>query len=488
MFPLRRSRQAHAETAQSLSPWRAACLLLAGLAPLAGNTGELIEAPIETGTIAIELEEVASGFALPLQGVASPTGSGFLFVVDQAGKVHEIDLATGAQRVFLDVASRLVDINANYDERGLLGLAFHPDYLANGLVYTYTSEPASGAADFSTLDAGESADHQSVVMEWTVDAPGDANATVNAGSAREVLRIDQPQANHNGGALAFDADGYLYITLGDGGAADDQGPGHSAGGNGQDAGNVLGAVLRIDPDGRDSANGSYGIPADNPYVGSVPPDEIFATGLRNPFRLHIDSATGDMWLPDVGQNDIEEINLLVAGANYGWNWKEGTFHFDPNGSAAGFATTTENPAAPEGLTDPVAQYDHGEGIAIIGGAVYRGNDIPALEGRFVFGDFRGKGAEGRVFYLEDATVFEFDMAPLGAILTGFGQDSDGEIYVLANASGSPSGTTGTVYRMNAATPADAPRPPPPGRRSGGGQPAFLLLIMLAWGMSARRRT
>ncbi|HEX6930461.1 MAG TPA: PQQ-dependent sugar dehydrogenase, partial [Gammaproteobacteria bacterium] len=387
----------------------------------AEENGNLIAEDIATGDIAIELEEVASGFAaLPLQGLVSPVGGDLLYIVDQVGQIYELDLATGQTRVFADVSARLVAINADYDERGLLGMAFHPDYQANGLVYTYTSEAVNGTADFSTLGVGDTADHQSVITEWTVNAPTDASATVDAGSARELLRIDQPQFNHNGGALAFDADGNLYITLGDGGAADDQGDGHSAGGNGQDSDNVLGSVLRIDPLGTDSANGQYGIPAGNPFVGTAPPDEIFATGLRNPFRIHVDTELGDIWLPDVGQNDIEEINQLSAGANYGWNWKEGSFFFNPNGTDDGFATELVNPAAPDNLTDPVAEYDHSEGIALIGGAVYHGSEVPALDGMYVFGDYAGNASEGRLFYLDEETVFEFDMAPLDAILTGFG--------------------------------------------------------------------
>lgn len=453
--------------------------------------GDLIARDIPVGDIAIELEKVASGFAqLPLQALASPVSSSFLYVVDQAGQVHELDLATGQTRLFMDVEDRLVELDG-YDERGLLGFAFHPDYQANGLVYTYTSEPVSGAADFSTLAAGETADHQSVIVEWNVPDPSASTATVDAASASELLRIDQPQANHNGGALAFDADGYLYITLGDGGAGDDQGMGHVPGGNGQDEGNVLGSVLRIDPLGNDSANGNYGIPPDNPFVGAAPPDEIFATGLRNPFRLFIDAATGEMWLPDAGQNDIEEINLLTSGANYGWNWKEGSFFFDPNGAAPGFATELENPDAPAGLTDPVAEYDQGEGIALIGGAVYRGSEIPGLEGMYVFGDYAGNAGEGRLFYLDGETIREFDMVPLGAILTAVGQDGDGEILVLTNEAGVPSGSTGAVYRMKAPSPdtTDDDSPPPPprsGHGDGGGTLSILLVIVLGW-LGFRRR-
>lgn len=224
---------------------------------------------------------------------------------------------------------------------------------------------------------------------------------------------------------------------------------------------MLGTILRIDPSGSNSANGQYGIPADNPFVGqSGFVDEIYAYGLRNPYRFSIDSLTGDMYIADVGQNDIEEIHLGVAGANYGWNLKEGSFCFDPNGNDAGFVTVCEPGQVPADLVDPIAEYDHDEGTAIIGGFVYRGESIPALQGRYIFGDWARTflGNNGRLFYLdEDNQINEFRLygqAELGLALNGFGQDAQGEVYVLANATGTPFGDTGVVLRI-------AP-PPPPG--------------------------
>jgi glucose/arabinose dehydrogenase len=192
------------------------------------------------------------------------------------------------------------------------------------------------AADFSTTPAGETANHQNVVHERQVIEPCDPDFVVVPGMAREVLRIDQPQFNHDAGALVFGRDGMLFIALGDGGAADDQGVGHVPGGNGQDPGSILGSIMRIDPQGSDSGNGQYGIPIDNPFVGvpGVLP-QIYAYGLRNPFRFSFDSKNGDMYIADVGQNDIEEVNLGVAGGNFGWNIKEGMFCFDPNGDDPG---------------------------------------------------------------------------------------------------------------------------------------------------------
>ncbi|MCG8434582.1 MAG: PQQ-dependent sugar dehydrogenase, partial [Gammaproteobacteria bacterium] len=423
--------------------------------------GSLIPEPIKTGELEIQLTEVAADFVAPVFGISSPVDSSTLFVVDQTGQIYAVDLATGNKTTFLDVSARLPALGiggpGTFDERGLLGLAFHTDYAANGLIYTYTSEPVAGAADFTTSPA--TTDHQSVILEWQVPTPADPSSVVDTGSVREIMRIDQPQFNHNAGALAFDANGYLYIALGDGGGADDEGDGHGANGNGRDATNVLGSILRINPLGNNSANGQYGIPASNPFVGGPEVDEIFAFGLRNPFRMSYDSATG-LWVGDVGQNDIEEIDVITAGSNYGWNHKEGSFFFDGNGGGDGFATATD-PGVPAGLADPVAEYDHDEGIAIIGGFVYRGSDLPdALDGSFIFGDFAGGGTSGRLFYLNDSNVIrEFKLAgqdSFGLLLNGFGMDGEGELYALANTTGTPSGSTGVVMKLDPVPGANPP--------------------------------
>jgi hypothetical protein len=311
------------------------------------------------------------------------------------------------------------------------------------------------------MPPGVPANHQSVINEWQIPDPCNATSVVDPNSVREVLLIDEPQFNHNGGALGFGPDGNLYIALGDGGMADDQGVGHAPEGNGQEPGNILGNILRIDPDGTNSANGAYGIPADNPFVG-VPDhlEEIFAFGFRNPFRISFDALTGELYAADVGQNHIEEVDIVVAGGNYGWRIKEGSFCFDPNGDEDGFVFACRPEDTPEGLIDPIAEYDHDEGIAVVGGFVYHGQRIPALQGRYVFGDyFHPASLSGRLFYLQNNNrIREFqivEQATLGLSLLGFGQDARGELYVLANETGTPFGETGVILRIAPRRPAKA---------------------------------
>lgn len=432
--------------------------------------GEMLENPlpetIQVGTIQVRLVPVATGLTAPNWGISAPGDAARLFVSDQDGILWVIDLQSGNKSVFLDVSDRLVDLGVlgpeSFDERGLLGVAFHPDYAMNGLLYTYTSEPMNGPADFTTMPVGIEANHQTVITEWRVPNPTDSASVVDPNSARGILRIDQPQFNHNAGGLNFDSDGHLFISVGDGGGADDKDGqdffgapmvGHSENGNGQDVTNILGTILRIDPTEMNAANGRYGIPTDNPFVGMAGVvEEIFAYGFRNPFRFSFDLANGELYVTDVGQNDIEEINIVNSGGNYGWNLKEGTFFFNPNGNDDGFVTDQNPGGLPADLVDPIAQYDHDDGLAIIGGFVYRGCDIPGLEGRFVFGEFaRTFNNDGRLFYLDETNqILEFQLSgqdELGMSLLGFAQDANGEVYALANTTGTPFGETGVVLKL-----------------------------------------
>lgn len=407
-----------------------------------------IPATIQKGSIQISLDPVMSGLTSPVGLTQPDDGTNRLFITDQVGRVRIVENGTPLGTPFLDVAGRLVALNAGGDERGLLGFAMHPNFTTNPKVYTYTSEPDSGAATF-TFPGGATPNHQSVIAEWQVST-GNPNV-VNTGSRRELLRIDQPQSNHNGGAMHFGADGMLYIALGDGGSGDDTGNGHSAQGNGQDITNIYGSILRINVDGSNSSNGQYGIPAGNPFVGAAGVDEIFAYGLRNPYSFSVDLANGDLYVGDVGQGKIEEIDKVTLGGNYGWRLKEGSFFFDPNGASGGFVTDIPVEPVPANLIDPIVQYDHDEGVSVIMGSLYRGAGMPGLVGSLVFGDFRD-GSSGRLFYSQSGGLIqEFRIGPsdqpLNGVLKGFGQDRNGELYACVSGQTGPSGTTGVVYRL-----------------------------------------
>jgi glucose/arabinose dehydrogenase len=468
-------------------------------------------APIEASGTKIKLELVASGLVSPLKGTVAPGLPNHLFVVDQPGILWAVNLTTGAKTPFLNVGptglNRLVTLGVlgpnTFDERGLLGLAFHPNYQQNGRLYTYTSEPNAGPPTFpTTIPGGSTADHQNVVAEWQAVNPANPALGVNPASRRELMRVDWPQFNHDGGDLAFGPDGFLYISMGDGGGADDadgqlfivadgafpanEAPiiGHQVDGNAQKLNVPLGKILRIDVNGNNSANGQYGIPAENPFVGAAGLDEIFAFGFRNPYRFSFDSATGALFVGDVGQNDIEEVDLVVKGGNYGWNAKEGTLFFHINGNAEGFASDVlDNGRTSASMIDPIAQYDtHGEGHSVIGGFVYHGSRIPQLKGRYVFGEFSrvfnfpsGPHNFGRLLYLAQKhtdkkqllNIKEFNdfsgaIADLGlsvgpaacdgavpptlAVL-GMGQDAQGEVYTMGNINGVPFGSNGVVLRL-----------------------------------------
>jgi hypothetical protein len=281
------------------------------------------------------------------------------------------------------------------------------------------------------------------------------------------MRIDEPQSNHNGCTLAFrPSDHYLYISLGDGGAANDAGAGHNpTTGNGQDLTTVLGKVLRVDPlapaltpSSSDpiSANGKYRVPFSNPFVATTQPAnrvaEIYALGLRNVFRFSFDAPSDKLVAGDVGQDHVEEIDLIEAAKNYGWNRKEGTFLFNSSNG-----NVSLDPSPDPALANPLAEYSHDDGIAVIGGFVYHGTAVLALPGKYVFGDLTGPGlspASGRLFYLDDlnsAAIRELrignDERSLGLLLKGFGQDANGELYVLADTSIGPTGTTGRVLKI-----------------------------------------
>lgn len=423
--------------------------------------GQAALPPFQVGTISVTLSQVANGLTAPVDVRSVPVGVNQLAVTDQAGKIQIFQNGV-AQGTLLDVSGRLAPFRTNangisYDERGLLGFAYDPDFNATGSagfhkVYTYTTETnASGTADF-TPPSGGTIDHHGVIAEWTVSA---ANLNVvDTSTRREILSVAHPNFNHDGGPFAFGPDKQLYFSLGDGGTANDTGNGHVAiTGNAQDTSttNLWGKILRIDPHGNNSANGKYGIPTDNPFANTPgKAKEIYAYGLRNPYRISFDRSNGQLIAADVGQNNVEEIDRIISGGNYGWHTKEGTYTFDPTTGNV----LVNTPGLPAGLIDPLAEYDHSQGIAIIGGFVYHGSLLPQLQGKYVFGDFSTSfGAPGgRLLYADLSTgqISEFlnglkGKSPL--FLKGFGEDVNGELFVSGSSILGPSGTAGIVYAL-----------------------------------------
>jgi glucose/arabinose dehydrogenase len=412
-----------------------------------------IPALIPHGPQRIELQLVASGLVSPNYLVSAPDGTDRQFILDQTGQIRIIQAGALLTTPFLDVTSIMVTPNTNFDERGLLGLAFDPGFADPGSpghrrIFTYTSQPVSGTADLTDQYAA-TINHHAVISSWRVDAS--SPNVVDTASRIDILRIDEPQANHNGGTIAFGPDGFLYISLGDGGGANDNNAnGHNPlTGNGQDPNIALGKILRIDVNGTNAANGKYGIPATNPFAVSGGVKEIFALGFRNPYRFSFNGA--ELLVGDVGQNRVEELNRVELGKNYGWRQKEGTFKFNP----ADGTVSDDLSGVPAGLTDPIAQYDRDEGISIIGGFVYDGSLLPGLTGKYIFGDFARAftSPSGRLFYYDftAAEIREFiigrDDRALGLFVKGMGQDQNGEVYVLGSTTVGPTGTTGVVYKL-----------------------------------------
>jgi glucose/arabinose dehydrogenase len=332
--------------------------------------------------------------------MAARPGDDTLYVTEQVGRVRAIRGGRLVKAPVLDLSAAI----ASGGERGLLGIAFSPDGKKMYVDYTDT-------------------DGDTHVDELTMKGRAPDPAT-----RRNLLEVDQPQPNHNGGQLAFGPDGDLYIALGDGGAADDEGPGHARGGNGQSLDTLLGKILRIDP--TPSADAPYTVPADNPFVGRDDArPEIWAYGLRNPWRFSFDAQTGDLWIGDVGQNAWEEIDWVPAtngrdageGENFGWNRLEGTH--------------AHRGTAPPGAIPPVFEQSHDDGAcSITGGFRYRGAAVPALAGRYVFTDF----CDGQLRALvanHDGTASPRSLGLELSTVSSFGQDNRRELYVLSQAEG-----------------------------------------------------
>jgi glucose/arabinose dehydrogenase len=412
----------------------------------------------ESEEYTVGVQMVADGLTAPVAMTAANDGSGRTFIVDQTGKIWI--MGSDGQMMadpFLDLSGLIVPLQADYDERGVLGLAFHPDYANNGRFFVYYSRPLDA-------DAPAGYDHTNVVAEFNVSAD-DPNKGDPA-SAKDVLLLHQPQSNHDSGHIAFGPDGFLYIPIGDGGGANDTDMGHTPNlGNGQDITNLHGSILRIDVNGDP---GSYAIPPDNPFAdganGAAP--EIFAYGFRNPYHISFDKGgNNDLIVADAGQDVYEEVDLVTLGGNYGWNIKEGTHCFDPNNTENAPASCATTGANGENLVDPVIEYSHDDiGIVVVGGYVYRGTTLTDLQGDYIFGDFSKTGdggPDGTLLWAEPAASgmwswgeLSVDGMPnnrIGAFVRAFGEDANGELYVMTSMNMGPSGTTGQVWKLVPAT-------------------------------------
>jgi glucose/arabinose dehydrogenase len=410
--------------------------------------------------IAIDVEEVATGFVSPVQVVTSPGAGGRRFVIDQIGKIWAINAGGNVMpKPFLDISSKITPLSPGYDERGLLGLAFHPDYQRNGRLFVFYTAPPG-----PSTPAGWN--NRTTIAEFS--ARGGQAVHADAGSEKIILQVDHPQGNHNGGTIAFGPDGYLYISIGDGGGRDDEQFGHvpdwyefNAGGNGQDiTSNLMGNILRIDVD----RGSPYAIPSDNPYVQGPGLDEIWAYGFRNPYRFSFDmGGSRALLVGDAGQELWEEVSRVDRGGNYGWNVKEGTHCFDAANPTVSPATCPSvDPTTNEPLRDPVIEFANskqagGLALTVVGGNVYRGKSFQALSGMYVFGGATASftSPDGRLYASPQQgsglwTIHELLLGGttrLGYVVKGFGNDADGNVYIAASKVLGPAGTTGTIFKI-----------------------------------------
>jgi len=357
--------------------------------------------PGQTGTLNLQL--LASGLSSPLY-LTAPTGDPRLFIVEQAGRIRIVQAGQLLARPFLDITDRV----ASGGEEGLLGLAFHPNYANNGYFYV----------DYTHLNNARDTLY-TLIERYTVSAAPDS---ADSASHKLILRIVQPYSNHNGGLVMFGPDGMLYIGMGDGGSGGD--PQNRA----QNPDSLLGKLLRIDVDGGDP----YGNPPNNPYAGTTNGrGEIWAIGLRNPWRFAFDRVAGLLYIADVGQDLWEEVDVAPAGQgglNYGWPIMEGLHCFRPN------------PCSTTGLVQPAVEYSHANGCSIIGGFVYRGTQSPALVGHYFYSDYCSGWISSFTYAsgaVQRRSTWTLNVN-LGNVLS-FGEDSAGEVYVLSG--------SGAVYRI-----------------------------------------
>jgi glucose/arabinose dehydrogenase len=430
--------------------------LLSACALFAGVFG----AGTATAEVQVKLEPIATGLTAPL-AMVQPKGDDRRFIIEQDGRIKILNKdGTLGATPFLDLRSKIVVQWSDFDERGVLGLAFHPNFAQNGKFYVAYSKPI----DFQgNLDKQFWWDHTNVVAEYRVSKNDPNRADPNY--ERVVTSIDWPQFNHNGHWIGFGPDGMLYISTGDGGYANDWGIGHNVTlGNGQDMASLHGKILRVDVDVEENAESSYDIPSDNPNANSFDAaKEIWASGLRNPWRCSFDmGGSNELICGDVQQNSFEEVNVISKGGNYGWRAMEATKCFD-------YVNPNKHPGScnNEGMIAPIIEYknctaipDGCKGISVTGGYVYRGPH-QAWQGKYIFGDWSKtfakrdgqlfmatKGGDGK-WSMEDVRVTNME-GPLPYILA-FAQDQAGEVYALTSIVTGPVGGLNTIYKIVPAT-------------------------------------
>lgn len=404
----------------------------------------------------VSLELVADGLTSPLSYNSLPDGRAL--IVDQPGYVRLLEKPGQLRESpVLNLTNRLVALNMGaFDERGVLCLALHPDFARNRRLFISYSAP-------KRADAPADWDCTLRISEFTL--PAAEPLAIDAASEKIRLEVDKPYGNHNGGRIAFGPDGFLYVSVGDGGNANDDGK-RPATGNGQNLDTLLGKILRIDVE----TSEGHGVPKDNPFAdGKKARPEIWAYGIRNPWGMSFDTG-GDhsLYVSDVGQTLWEEVNRIERGGNYGWRLREGSIGFDVKAPGTPLAETPKTGALGEPLVEPIAVYKNRNGfkkdadaygISVTGGYVYRGKALSGLAGDYIYGDW------GRIWGVPSGTLLVahrpqqtgerwkvealevVSPAKLGAYVVAFGQDNDGEIYVLTNGNIGLTAGKGRVWKM-----------------------------------------
>ncbi|MDB5032460.1 PQQ-dependent sugar dehydrogenase [Mucilaginibacter sp.] len=376
----------------------------------------LVDDEVTAPILNLNARQVTSDLQAPLD-MAFP-GNGDILIAEQTGKIRLVKDGKLTDAPLLDITSKLVNVNMGFDVRGILGFTISPKFITNRKVYVFYCAPP----------VAPKSDHKDVVAEYTLSG----NSTkVDPNSGRIIFSADEPGQGNNGGCIRFGPDGYLYVSMGDGGGGGDK---HGPIGNGQNMNTLLGKILRLNV----NSDSTYTIPKDNPFVGKADTKpEIWAYGLRNPWRFSFNKATKQLFTCDVGESTWEEMDIIEKGGNYGWRITEGTHCFNPKLNCD-FTGTIK----------PIAQYKHSDGVCVIGGYVYNGRQLPAIKGKYFFADWTGPiyyiQKTGEAWQRGKVTLQNY---PANLKITGWGEDPAGEMYVITTPDTSPGNTKGTIYKI-----------------------------------------